>query len=531
MSITAPNVVLLEDDAADATLIQEVLRRQLPGADVWHAATRRDYVDLLAEHPVDVVLSDGSVPGCEGIEAYYLARKRDAKVSFIFVSGNDAAADLRGLQALGVSDFLTKDSLEQLGPVISSALASRDGTPPDLAIDRKLLAGYEQLVQTLTQLSITRDLPALMNIAVSAARRLTGADGATFVLREGDLCHYADEDAIGPLWKGQRFPIAACISGWAMTQRQPALVDDIYTDNRLDTEPYLSTFVRSAAVVPIRSADPIGAIGTYWANHHEPDPADLRLLQTLAGATAAAMDAAQIHRTLQTRLRERTEELEALTYAVSHDLRAPIRHMEGFARILVQDAGELPPSVRAHAERIAGAGATMREMVGGLLTLSRTAQAPVHRQAVDLAQLARDVARPLSGGLSADFDHDVDFVSPASLMVNGDPRLLRTALEHLLSNAWKFTSRTLQPVVEIGVDRSGDQPAYFVRDNGAGFEPATAERVFGVFQRVHREDDFPGLGVGLALVKRIIAKHGGTIRATGAPGRGARFSFTLPEPS
>jgi signal transduction histidine kinase/DNA-binding NarL/FixJ family response regulator len=524
MSITAPNVVLLEDDAVDADLIQEVLRRQLPDADVRHAATRREYLDLLTTSPVDVVLSDGSVPGCEGIEAFYLARKSDSRVSFIFVSGNDAATDLRGLHALGVSDFLGKDSLEELGPVIRTALSSTE-TTRDLAVDRKLLAGYEQLVHTVIELSMTRDLPSMMNIVTSAARRLTGADGAAFVLRDGDLSHYADEDAIGPLWKGQKFPVASCISGWAMTQRQPAVVDDIYTDGRMDAAPYLDTFVRSVAVVPIRAADPIGAIGNYWANHHDPDPSEVKLLQALADATAVAMENADIFRNLQARVHERTEELEAFTYAVSHDLRAPIRHMEGFARILMQDADGLPPSVTTNAERIVRAAASMRDMVAGLLSLSRTTRSDVHRQTVDLAELARDVVRKLS----ADFEHDVDFVAPPSLMVNGDPQLLRRALENLLSNAWKFTSRTLQPLVEIGADMSGEQPVYFVQDNGAGFEPASAERIFGVFQRVHRDDESPGTGVGLASVKRIITKHGGTIRASGSPGRGARFTFTLPD--
>ena len=166
MSITAPSVVLLEDDADDAQLIREVLRRHLPEAEVRHAATRRDYLDLLDgdRDPVDVVLSDGSVPGCEGIEAYWLARRRHGDIAFIFVSGSEAPADLRGLQALGVSDFIAKDSLDDgqlLGTAIRTALRhSADGGGS--LQDRKLLAGYELLVQTVSELSAARDLPVVL---------------------------------------------------------------------------------------------------------------------------------------------------------------------------------------------------------------------------------------------------------------------------------------------------------------------------------------------------------------------------------
>jgi putative two-component system response regulator len=147
-----------------------------------------------------------------------------------------------------------------------------------------------ELIETIQQLSLARSVGSIQSIVCHTARRLTGADGATFVLRDGDLCHYADEDGIAPLWKGQRFPMSACISGWVMLNRAPATIPDIYADDRIPADAYRPTFVKSLAMVPIRKLDPIGAIGNYWAEHHEPSDRELMLLQALADSTAMAME-------------------------------------------------------------------------------------------------------------------------------------------------------------------------------------------------------------------------------------------------
>lgn len=146
-------------------------------------------------------------------------------------------------------------------------------TPPTPAATALLesasaLSGMERLIEVVQELSLARSLDRIMEIVRTAARELTGADGATFVLREGDFCHYVDEDAIEPLWKGQRFPLSACISGWAMLEREPAVIEDIYVDPRVPSDAYRPTFVKSLVMVPIRSASPVGAIGTYWARNH-----------------------------------------------------------------------------------------------------------------------------------------------------------------------------------------------------------------------------------------------------------------------
>lgn len=172
------------------------------------------------------------------------------------------------------------------------------------------------LIRVIQQLSFARDLPTVQEIVRHAARSLCGADGATFVLREHGMCYYADEDAIAPLWKGMRFPMEACISGWSMLHRQAAVIPDIYADPRVPSDAYRPTFVKSLAMVPIRSLDPIGAIGVYWATHHEATHRHVQLLQALADTTAVAMENIRIYRELEQRVRERTRELEVANDAI-----------------------------------------------------------------------------------------------------------------------------------------------------------------------------------------------------------------------
>jgi putative two-component system response regulator len=156
-----------------------------------------------------------------------------------------------------------------------------------------------ELVGTIQRLSLARSVLDVQELVRSAARRLTGADGATFVLREDDLCHYVDEDAISPLWKGQRFPLSACISGWAMLNRHGVAIADIYSDDRIPHDAYRQTFVKSLAMVPIRQLDPLGAIGNYWADHHEPSQRELALLQALADSTAVALENVRMYHELE----------------------------------------------------------------------------------------------------------------------------------------------------------------------------------------------------------------------------------------
>ena len=180
---------------------------------------------------------------------------------------------------------------------------------PDTRLSHDARA-LQRLLTAVQELSLTRNLAEIQAVVRTAARELTGCDGATLVLRDQDCCYYADEDAIEPLWKGSRFPIADCISGWAMTHRQPAVIPDIYADARVPHAAYRPTFVRSLVMVPIRTLDPVGAIGNYWAQERQPTAQEILLLQALADSTSVAMENVRVHTELEQRVQERTAALQ-----------------------------------------------------------------------------------------------------------------------------------------------------------------------------------------------------------------------------
>jgi signal transduction histidine kinase len=393
------------------------------------------------------------------------------------------------------------------------------------------------LVSVVQQLSLARDLASIMDIVRLSARVLVHADGASFVLRDGDMCFYAEEDAIGPLWKGQSFPLQACISGWCMLNRSPAAIDDIYLDARIPVDAYRPTFVRSLVMTPIRTAAPIGAIGVYWANRHNATPEEIELLQALADSTSIAMEAADLFTTLERKVTERTteldrrntelavlnKELEAFSYSVAHDLRSPLITIDGFTQVLLENTvNSLDEVNRAHLERISTSVRRMHRLINDLLGLSKIVCAPLYHEKVDLSWLAREILQTLREGAPARL---VEFRVADRMMVEGDPGLLRIVLENLLSNAWKFTAPKERTRIEFGsgADNEG-RTQYFVRDNGAGFDPRYAARLFSPFQRLHPEAQFAGTGVGLAIVQRIIHRHGGRIWAESAVNA---FYFTL----
>ena len=223
-------------------------------------------------------------------------------------------------------------------------------------------------------------------------------------------------------------------------------------------------------------------------------------------------------------------ELEAFNYSVWHDLRAPLRPIEGFSRELLETHGAaLDASARESLRRIQAAAGRMSQLIDDLLQLSRIRRAKPRRQPVDLGQLAQTAFAQLR---AAQPERDAALtVEPASaLHTEGDPGLLLIALENLIGNAWKFTGKKPQALIELGVTETARGPAYFVRDNGAGFDPAYASKLFAPFRRLHTASEFPGTGIGLAIVERVIAHHGGQVWAESKPDEGATIFFTLDRP-
>lgn len=501
--------------------------------DIVVAANAAEYEAALARDNFDLVLSDDRIPGFSSLSALQAARARHPDIPFICVSGvwEDKAVDT--LIANGATCCVLKSRGVQIVAAVRQALELQRVRKEARQLSARRSAS-ERLVVAVQELSHARDFDTIRQIVRRAARELANADGATLVLRDGDFCHYVDEDAISPLWKGSRFPIETCISGWAMLNRQSVVIEDIYADGRIPADAYRPTFVKSLLMVPIRTDDPLGAIGAYWGTSHIADAREIELLEALANTTAVAMENVRVYAELEQRVQERTRqlevanhELETFSFSVSHDLRSPLHSIGAYAELLEDDS---PPPTgqerREYLARIRQQTVRMGRLIEDFLRLAQLTRADLKPEPVDLVRLAAAIVANLN---ASEPGRRVEFVHPASLPAAGDSQLLQVALQNLLSNAWKYTGRRPTGArVELGVLKAERGPSiFYVRDNGAGFDPHYLDRLFTPFQRLHSPTEFPGSGVGLATVQRIIHKHGGRIWAEGKPDEGATFYFTL----
>lgn len=256
---------------------------------------------------------------------------------------------------------------------------------------------------------------------------------------------------------------------------------------------------------------------------HSAEPPRERAERSRAGTDATADEIRAHERIAQ--LEAANRELEAFSYCVSHDLRAPLRAIDGFSRLLERrSADRLDAEGREYLEHIVTACGKMAEVIEVVTDLARVTHHEIRRRPIDMAEMARQVARDLAGYGP---QRAVQWIAPATLPVFADPALLRVVLVNLLGNAWKYTSRHATARIEVGRLDDVCGVVYFVSDDGAGFDMAQADRLFDAFQRLHGAEEFEGTGVGLALVQRIVRRHGGEIWARAAVERGATFFFTL----
>ena len=522
------NLLLVADHLDDLPPVV-ALAEQVGCRCTWRVAT--DAVALVravSGGEVDGIVSGPRPWGGNVVSQVLEAIPSDLPVVVLSDWGDDPRRAVALLDA-GALDVMPLSEAWRLRSALAHVAARRDTRR--MAEDKARRADFIGVIQ---QLSMVRSMPEVMAIVRAAARRLAQADGATFVLRDNGMCYYADEDAIAPLWKGQRFPMSHCISGWAMLNRQPVVLKDVFADSRIPVAAYEPTFVRSLVMVPIRTRDPIGAIGTYWAHHRQPTEDEVELLQTLADTTAVAIENVRLQEDLERRVQERTEqlrlvneELEAFSSSVSHDLRNPLNAIDGFSALLEMDlALQSEAQSRQQLAHVREAARRMNAIIDDLLILARAGRGELQRQAVDLSAMARDITARLARQQRV--PRPVDIVVAPGLRADCDPGLARIALENLLSNAWKYSSKKERACIEFNVqDVHAATPVFCVRDNGAGFDPCKATKLFKPFQRLHPESEFGGVGIGLTTVRRIVHRHGGEVWANAAPDKGATFFFTL----
>lgn len=388
------------------------------------------------------------------------------------------------------------------------------------------------LTAAVARLSLTTNLSTVTSVVAETARALTGADGTTFVLREGDKCYYADEDAISPLWKGSRFPMEACISGWAMINRQVVVIPDIYEDARIPHDAYRPTFVKSLCMVPV-GFNPVAAIGAYWSDGRIPSTEDVRVLQILANSTAIALENLQLKQemlasnTTREDLQGRAEELEVALHVMAHDLRTPISAMTGIAELLRIHLRNSPDSkLNDYVKTILETGRQTAEQIERMLVLYKATKGTVVKQKIDLSAIAGDIVALFRPQI---LNRDIEFEIDPDMTAHGDPSLIRMVLENLLSNAVKYSSKKKNAQIRIGFrHRDGLFAVFYVRDNGDGFDQTLSSKLFKPLGRLHQSGDFIGTGLGLSSVAKIVELHGGKVSAEGKRDQGATFYFSLP---
>jgi PAS domain S-box-containing protein len=342
------------------------------------------------------------------------------------------------------------------------------------------------------------------------------------------------------LWSSRRSTHA----GFTLAQEAAVVIADLQAEDRFDDRQLLldSGIVSGLSIAIQGKAGPWGILSAFSTHTARFTADDVHFIEAIANVLAGAI--AQTHweqqlrdarGALAARVKERTaqlqasnRELEAFAYSVSHDLRAPLRVIDGFSQVLIEDYGpQFEDAAHGYLLRIRKAAVRMGELIDDLLTLSRVSSSELRRSKVDLSSWIVSDMRDL---LSREPERTVNFDVEADVSDPADPQMQRISLVYLLHNAWKVTRHSKAPAISFGTQLEAGQRVFFVRDNGVGFDMSQEKRLFAPFQRLHPEDQFEGTGIGLATVQRVIHRHGGTVWAESQPGEGTTIFFTLEAP-
>lgn len=405
----------------------------------------------------------------------------------------------------------------------------------------KYLIAMKKLILVIQDLSLARDLQQIINIVHRAARDLTGADGATFVLREGNIVYYVDENAIAPLWKGKRFPINNCISGWAMLNKQSVVIEDVFSDPRIPHSVYHPTFVRSLAMVPVRKEDPIASIGNYWASSHVATSDELEILQALADSTSIALENVKLASRTQKSLRETqsandeiARQLDLRDEFVSiaaHELQTPLTsltvQMQFFSMLMKNDEFKDHPRIHELKKFIDISNRQvleLRERTQNLLEASRM------RLGYFKLNLSRDVSLSeiIHKAVERCIYHDshIKINIPEDVKGYWDKNRLIEAVRSILFNAIRFGQD--KPIV-ISVSVENQLVSIAIKDEGVGIAKEDQARIFDRFERATSFRSYSGIGLGLFIVREIMKAHGGEIFLQSELGYGATFTLKFPQ--
>jgi len=496
---------MVEDEAHDAALVEHALKDGGFQFTFKRVDTEQDFVKEIQMFQPSVILSDHGLPTFDGFAALAIAQKELPDVPFIFVTGS--LGEEMAIKALktGAADFVLKHHLATLPPAVHRALRQADFRLQRRQAEEALQISeekYRSLVEISPDALFVQSDERIIFIN-SAGVRLLGATKPEKLIGKPvrEIFHPSS-------WKGVHQRLVQMLQDGKPTSfRERKMV-------RLDGVP---VDVEVAAAPLTFQGKPAAQVIAHDITDRKRSEEEIRRLNV----------------DLERRVHERTaeleaanKELEAFSYSVSHDLRAPLRHIEGFVEILLSNKScGLDDESALHLETIADASKKMGRLIDDLLAFSRTARAELNKMRFPFDDLVRAAIRDLQHEAG---NRKVEWSVGKLPEVDADPALLRQVMLNLISNALKYTRTRKTARIEIGGHRNGEEDIFFVADNGVGFDPRYSHKLFGVFQRLHRAADFEGTGIGLANVRRIINRHGGRTWAEAEPDQGAKFYFSLP---
>jgi len=433
---------------------------------------------------------------------------------------------------------------------------------------KQQLESLRVLNEIAQQLYNAHNIQQIAEKAVDALTNYSQSPMVAFYILEPNKKHLALAAEHGfseETWKkGARLPVEGSLSGITILRQEVIMSDDLLTDTR--TEPKIQQALvnmglKCAISIPIiYNNEALGVTNMIFNQKIMLDDfqretflsigktiglsiSNVRHIEQLNAEIAERkqieVEIRKLNKELEKRVSERTaeleqrsnqleatlNELESITYTISHDLRTPLRAINGFGKIILLDYGHLlDEQGHDYLERIRDAAQQMGELIDSLLTLARLNHREINRAEVDLSKIAHQIAARLCANQP---DRVSEFIITDGITANADRSLIGSVMEHLLSNAWKFSARSEKTRIEFGETQHDNRPTYYVRDNGVGFDMQYAKKLFGTFQRLHHVDEFPGIGIGLAVVYRILQRHGGRIWAKSEPGKGTTFYFSV----
>jgi two-component system NtrC family sensor kinase len=530
---SAPQILLVEDSAAQALYLRWLLEQQ--GWQVVRASTAESALEELNRQLPALIVADFHLPGMQGDELCRRVRMNVGTrgIPILMLTADEAAGtEPAGLDS-GADDYLAKSTGPDILLLRVRALLRNSETRSPVLPPQE---GYFRRARLLA----IDDSPTYLESLAEAfsgeghevTRAASGKEGLARLLRDPFDCVMVD--LVMPEMDGievcRRIHEMVCLKDQPMMVIMLTSSDTKKEDMARAIEAGADDFVGKSGDMVVLKAR-IRALLRRKFFQEESRRTQEQLLRTELEATEmrAARELSEMRAVLVDELERKNQELEAFSYSVSHDLRAPLRSIDGFSKALFEDcASQLDANGRRYLGHVRTGAQRMAELIDDLLKLSKVGRAGLQRRRVDLSVLARKVATELQ---NATPDRRVQVLIADAVVADADCRLLQVVLENLLGNAWKFTTPVAEAVIEFGESQRDGVPTYFVRDNGAGFDMADAGKLFTPFQRLHSHTKFPGTGIGLATVHRIVDRHGGRVWAESAVERGATFLWTLPTAS